>query len=165
MDLAPAHFDPRTQPLSLNSAFLHTSFILWIHVMEWWLPTDSGLQTPRLKTRVKKYKAYFSGVPAKFPRWHLPGSGDKLIPEPVSERENEARMESPIHQEVRGGVRHLIPLGLGREGTHSPRENWRREAGGWASHLFAAHIWLLNSQGLDIPGSLISGPSKFPRVF
>lgn len=56
--------------------------------MEWWLPTDSGLQTPRLKTRVKKYKAYFSGVPAKFPRWHLPGSGDKLIPEPVSEREN-----------------------------------------------------------------------------
>lgn len=43
----------------------------------------------------------------------------------------QARMESPIHQEVRGGVRHLIPLGLGREGTHSPRENWIQEKGGW----------------------------------
>lgn len=69
---------------SLNSAFFHTSFILRVHVMERWLPTDSGSHTPRFKTRIKGDKACFSIVPAKFPSLHLFGSGDMLVPEPIS---------------------------------------------------------------------------------
>ena len=154
--------------LTLNSAFLHTSFMLRVHVMERWLPTDSGLHTPRFKTRIKGDRACFSIVPAKFPRLHLFGSGDMLVPEPISVsgdavlRPGWSHMP---HQEVRGGVRYLIPMGGGREERCSQGKIEIQAKGGWVlgKQLACCSYMTVKFSRTRYPSiSLASGPSKVP---
>lgn len=108
------------------------AFILRLHVMARWLPTEPGLYNPRFKASKTEEKACFSVVPAKSTRFHLVGSDHTLISERIS-----VSMDAMLRpwwsymfpQQVRGRVRHLVRMDWGR-GTGKKKIEIQ-EKGGW----------------------------------